>query len=626
MTDLWKAVAAATAAGIILNGLRLRRRISGIAVLKPQPAPGWDLAGPDGDPGGDVGGDGGHAGYRFVTATGVTLDGPTRAAAIAHARRAGLDVLALVPADAPAEQALDLARLVDTRSYRGDRLSAGRGAGHAILASAAVLGQAGVNQRSGLHPENFAQTEARLKQYAPATADLAVAPALHGCVPGPATRRASLNALGIPVPLAAALPAVRWLALAATATARPRWGALVAGAYLAQPYLVFAGLPVRPRDLPAQAVVRPLREPFCWIKTITGSTPAPADGRQASAEAAARYRADLADGTARFFERRRASCPWCGSGRLARLVTTGDQLQRKPGRFTLEECSDCGHVFQNPRLTPEGLEFYYRDCYDGHGSTLAEAAFAGSGTSYRRRAQMVAAVTTPVSWLDVGTGGGHFCNVARDVLPGTAFDGLDLSSQVEEAQRRGWVGRGYRGTFPGLSADLIGRYDVISMCHYLEHTRDPGAELDAAALALPPGGHLLIEVPDPQFRLGRQLGQLWVPWLQPQHQHMIPFANLRQALTDRGFTVVAAERGGAHQATDLAGAAFLMLTALAPDPAVPWSRQRVTWRRRARRWAVLAAGSPLVPAGMVADKVIAPAFRAADQGNAYRLLARKSDR
>ena len=33
--------------------------------------------------------------------------------------------------------------------------------------------------------------------------------------------------------------------------------------------------------------------------------------------------------------------------------------------FTLEQCGDCGHVFQNPRLTPEGLEFYYRDFYDG---------------------------------------------------------------------------------------------------------------------------------------------------------------------------------------------------------------------------------------------------------------------
>jgi alpha-beta hydrolase superfamily lysophospholipase len=77
---------------------------------------------------------------------------------------------------------------------------------------------------------------------------------------------------------------------------------------------------------------------------------------------------------------------------------------------------------------------------------------------------------------------------------------------------------------------------------------------------------------------------------------------------------------------DLAGAAFLTLAALAPDPAVPWSRRPVTWRSRARRWAVAAAASPLVPAGMAADRMIALAFRAADQGNAYRLLARKGDR
>jgi len=35
------------------------------------------------------------------------------------------------------------------------------------------------------------------------------------------------------------------------------------------------------------------------------------------------------------------------------------------------------------------------------------------------------------------------------------------------------------------------------MYHYLEHTIEPKKELAAAATALPPGGHLAIELPDP---------------------------------------------------------------------------------------------------------------------------------
>jgi 2-polyprenyl-3-methyl-5-hydroxy-6-metoxy-1,4-benzoquinol methylase len=37
------------------------------------------------------------------------------------------------------------------------------------------------------------------------------------------------------------------------------------------------------------------------------------------------------------------------------------------------------------------------------------------------------------------------------------------------------------------------------MYHYLEHTADPAAELDAATALLAPGGHLMVEVPDPRL-------------------------------------------------------------------------------------------------------------------------------
>ena len=65
------------------------------------------------------------------------------------------------------------------------------------------------------------------------------------------------------------------------------------------------------------------------------------------------------------------------------------------------------------------------------------------------------------------------------------------------AARRGWVDRAHRGLFPDLAAEMAGEYDVVSMHHYLEHTRDPGVELEAAATALAPGGLLSLEIPDP---------------------------------------------------------------------------------------------------------------------------------
>lgn len=335
------------------------------------------------------------------------------------------------------------------------------------------------------------------------------------------------------------------------------------------------------------------------------------------------YQAELAAGVERFLEPRRDTCPWCGSIDLSIRLRTSDLCQHKPGRFTLERCGTCRHVFQNPRLTPAGLGFYYRDFYDGLGQQLMNKIFASGGQSYHGRAEMLRPFTTPKAWLDVGAGYGHFCNTAREVWPGTAFDGLDQSAGISEAERRGWVDRAYRGEFIALADELVNQYDMISMHHYLEHTREPLDELDIAAKVLLSGGHLLIEMPDPEFLLNRVFGQFWMPWFQPQHQHMIPLDNLLVALTDRGFSPVAVQRGKAHQANDLALSLMLALNALAPDPKLPWLATGPTRWRRFRHATVWAVGQPLLMIPYLLDVLLALMIRPTRGGNAYRVLARK---
>src|SRR5690606_31435066 len=62
-----------------------------------------------------------------------------------------------------------------------------------------------------------------------------------------------------------------------------------------------------------------------------------------------------------WFKPRADACPICGSEDLQRFIASHDVLLVKPGHFTLDECRSCGHIFQNPQLTDEGLSFYYQD-------------------------------------------------------------------------------------------------------------------------------------------------------------------------------------------------------------------------------------------------------------------------
>jgi SAM-dependent methyltransferase len=336
------------------------------------------------------------------------------------------------------------------------------------------------------------------------------------------------------------------------------------------------------------------------------------------------YTAELARGWERFLEPPATACPWCGSSRLAVRTRLPDLVQRKPGRFRFDVCRRCGHVFQNPRLSAEGLSFYYRDFYDGLGASTTEQMFAYQTDIYRSRARSVAPYLTPHQWLDVGCGHGHFSKEAKSVWPNAQFDGLDFGDGVQAGAQRGWLRTAHRGEFATLADGLAGQYDVISMFHYLEHLPDPRAELDVAARALAPGGHLFLELPDPTFVLGRALGPLWTPCHTLQHLHLMPLRNLLAALTGRGLIPVHVQRGDAHLPIDLTCAVMALGHWLGPDPRLPW-RPKGTPLSARRHRAVWRAAPPVIKVAYATDRKLAPLFAAAGVGNVYRVLARRAD-
>lgn len=594
-------LAAATAVTLGAGTVRARRRLAALPVLDP--------AGPD-DPDRPR-----LAGWRLLTATGVTVDEATRHAAVAHAEREGLRVVDLIPVHLDAESALGLLRLLDPAAHRADRCAPGHGAGHALLVADDVHRRAGLDATVGTDaapPRSVADLVrlcATLKEYAPDATGWAIAPGITAPDPDPGQRAAELAARGLPPRLLSAARLAGLALLAKSLVSAPRWGAVATALYWLQPTLAL--VPTRklhPAGLAGDTATRPLRSLTTALRTL-GTPPAGApvdgdadgdgDGAAAHRRAAA-YTAELAGGTDRFFEPRRPDCPWCSAPDPVVRVRMPDLLQGKPGRFTLEQCRSCGHVFQNPRLTLEGLDFYYRDFYDGLGREGAELVLGRMNTSYRARAELLKPFTTPRAWLDVGTAGGHFCNAARAVWPDTRFDGLDMGEAVHGAERRGWITTAHRGQFPDLADRLAGRYDTVSMHHYLEHTRDPFAELDAAVKVLTPGGHLLIELPDPEARIARLLGPHWLPWFQPQHQHLMPVGNLIRALEARGFTVLAEQHGAAHQNNaDFIGAVALTANRLVPDPQAPWATVPATPARRAARRAVHTAALPCYVAAQI---------------------------
>ncbi|GAA3198564.1 class I SAM-dependent methyltransferase [Actinocorallia longicatena] len=601
-----KRVLGLVAAGLVLDAVRLRRRALRLNGLVPGELPPEESA----------------SAYLLVGRAGLRISDEVRAAAIAHAAGHGLDVLELIPSSLDTARALELVRRLDPAGYRSDRAARGVSGGHAIVVSADLLRRAEVSRWSDLDADELDALSVKLKKYSSTGTDVVVVDALgvRGCPPE--QRRAILRRRyhnDLPVQQAAMLTAMA--AFGAAALRSPRMGAVALAAAAVHPLIATAGTRLAPRDLARFALLRPVGAPCRVLGTVVAAEAE--DPAEEKARAA--YLADIERGTDRFFEEPRTDCPWCSSTALTRLLTSRDYQQRKPGVFTVDRCASCGHVFQNPRLNLDGLDFYYRDYYDGLGEPEVERGFRLSGGHYRQRAEMLRGHTTPRSWLDVGGGHGHFCNAARDSWPETTFDVLDMNgTSIAEAERQGWVDTAHHGLFPELASGLTGRYDVVSMHHYLEHTLDPALELDAAAAVLPPGGHLLIEVPDPESPFARAVGRWWHNWFQPQHLHFVPLNNLTEALEARGFTILEVHRGPAHQQLDLLMVVLLMLNRVLPSPRSPWRTPRHPRLAWTARIAGYLAAAPLIAAATAADHALHPLIRRYGGANTYRVLARKA--
>jgi SAM-dependent methyltransferase len=596
----WAIVGSLLAALWALDGLRLRGHARALRVLGPSD----EAVSPE---------------HVFLVRPGVELDEATKRAASAHARQNGLEVLDLVAPDIATWRALVLASTIDPATYRADRVATGTSAGDAILVHEGVLSRSGA-PRAPADAVAFADAIRLLKRYAVTQTDLAVAPGLRSPGVSLRERRRLLRERhsDLVVPVLALQLALLGLAIAFA----PLFGLAALLSYHAQVFVVTLGTPLAPRDRFASLLARVLVDA---ASTFGPAAPAPAHVAT-SDELRPAYQALLASGTARFFEPAREDCPMCGGRELSKAFELGDRYQFKPGRFALSRCEACRHVFQNPRLSVEGLDFYYKDFYDGLGGELVETIFASDPKTYRARAQMVAAVAKPGRWLDVGAGHGHFCCVARELLPSTKFDGLDLSESIDDAVKRRWVDRGIRGLFPEVAPDLAEeqeRYDVVSMSHYLEHTLDPRAEIAAAARVLPKDGLLFIEVPDPECRLGRIFGKYWMPWFQPQHLHFVSVTNLERLLRENAFEPIAWHRGEAHQAVDFTFFVYTTLERIAPPADLPWRPKR-GFAARAWRMMVRWAGVPALALGWMLDRLLGPLLRREGWSNTYRVLARRA--
>jgi SAM-dependent methyltransferase len=334
------------------------------------------------------------------------------------------------------------------------------------------------------------------------------------------------------------------------------------------------------------------------------------------------YEQEWMAGAAAFFHPEADSCPWCGSTDIRTRIRVADTRQCKPGTFGMDECSSCGHIFQNPRLTDTGLAYYYRDAYDGLGREHYAAMAEHASAAHHRRVRLLAGDRPVEHWLDIGARHGHFCREARKLLPDTKFWALDPSPEILAAAGRGWVDSASCTPLVEFAEEHGATFDVVSAIHYLERTAVPQREVDAIRRVLRPGGVALIELVNPHSRFARLHGRFWYCWMAPQNLHLIPWRNMCHLLEERGFTLSRVELGKVNKPFDNVAAVLTALNYyLPPDRSWPWLPHRVSLPARLLRRGVLALAVPVLALAFAVDLVSQAVTANGQGGNAYRIVA-----
>ncbi len=234
-------------------------------------------------------------------------------------------------------------------------------------------------------------------------------------------------------------------------------------------------------------------------------------------------------------------CYLCGCTAAHPFISAVDDLTGRPGRFTFVRCTDCGLAYQAPRLTLEEVKSYYGDGYIAHRRTswgvLTPFFNWVMGSLDRAKlniVERVGALRSASSVLDVGCGAGGFLSHVRERRASTVV-GVDF---VDLSAHPGLQGVEFHHGLFYDQAVGTGRFDLVTMWHFLEHDYDPRRSLEHARHALAPGGHLVIEVPRLDSVSFRWFKDRWPGLQAPQHTVLYDKTGLVRMVEQAGFEVV----------------------------------------------------------------------------------------
>jgi SAM-dependent methyltransferase len=234
-----------------------------------------------------------------------------------------------------------------------------------------------------------------------------------------------------------------------------------------------------------------------------------------------------------------APCPICGSEETRVYRTDVKDLEYfvEPLRpFIVQKCNRCESEFLDPRPTESELPAFYPEDYHAYNENHSRVARLLVEARARSRARFYGRLIEdrPGHLFDVGSGDCRHFDELRRFLD-LECSGVEIQPEVAAKGRA----RGYdilEGTLE--NADLtghVGKYDIVSMNHVLEHVVFPRTMLERSFELLRPGGHLIGQLPTVTSWEHGIFGRNWGGYHYPRHLQIPSRRGLSGLLKEVGF-------------------------------------------------------------------------------------------
>lgn len=226
-----------------------------------------------------------------------------------------------------------------------------------------------------------------------------------------------------------------------------------------------------------------------------------------------------------------AVCPLCGGAATVAFTAVDRNREITAQPFRYRGCQSCGAYSLVD--VPDDLGPFYPSAYYELPDPAALDALA---PVEQHKVDRVRHWADGGRLVEVGPGVGVFAHGARKA-------GFDVTV-VEMDERactflRDVVGaEAVHSDDPAAALRTLPPSRAIALWHVIEHLRDPGALLEAAAENLEPGGVLVLATPNPDSLQFRLLKERWAHVDAPRHLFLLPLATLAGRCAELGLAQV----------------------------------------------------------------------------------------